>query len=886
MKLSLTLTYSFLIIFSLQVGYAETSPDPSALSCSETFLSIFPDCISGRVPPTSPAQLLQKDLRVCDCIGSNPLLQAAQTSLSPNQEILRKNRSLEALELENDFMTSLAINGAQFAKTQEESDRMMIANTGSGGKHITLELRKEVDPSTKELGSIDSNVTKLNDIPEASSAQQCVTFNEYNAIRIIPQSSNFYRQLEATEFNRSEWDMRELTRRYDSVSDPEEKNSISEKINFLQRNPQIRYIFMAQASGSITPDQVLQRQQLAYSALRLLAPPASSNCLSSNACRDEAIRDGRHAAFSTQLASLFRADNTLDDMTNSAQLLDLEEQIRSLMNSPLGAGPDNIDEYFYSLQRTNGDLVTRCSGPSADISCYTDFQEHCSRLRRIEQRIKKNEKLNGADFLSSIQQQDRSELNLDLSENLTFREFNDQICLQVFKNAAGEELSFFGYQEKYCASTTPLPECSDRRALVRRYLLEYTDGDGEEILSNRASLAGLIQDQNFVDISSGALEAANRLNETPSQLRERFGGLYPRVGAAGNLLPPLSRSGSAGSSPASSERSSPAAGTITQPTVPSSSLSQSSDPFANSGPERTGARPSRTSSSSNSEAGDTSGLRDLRSLDQSGNIYSPAGRTNPILRPLETDSQNSDSGRSPASESSVQESRAEAALPRRSNTAPAFSSPTVQSSGAPRVQAPPSTSGGAVPSRPPVRTREEFSQLDFGNRALLEMYKSSEDMQFLPIVDFRNLNLRGEDIRRYGENVQLLAKNADVVRMVSESEQEIVELTVTGKNGQELTVFAKKEGNKIVIYESLFGATKHQGRSIASVTPDFRVHVKPTTYKFIRKDPNGILLESSIYERILYSEVNDFKIFITSDDNSPLTLRIRKSGENIFINVE
>jgi len=186
MKLSLTLTYSFLIIFSLQVGYAETSPDPSALSCSETFLSIFPDCISGRVPPTSPAQLLQKDLRVCDCIGSNPLLQAAQTSLSPNQEILRKNRSLEALELENDFMTSLAINGAQFAKTQEESDRMMIANTGSGGKHITLELRKEVDPSTKELGSIDSNVTKLNDIPEASSAQQCVTFNEYNAIRIIP----------------------------------------------------------------------------------------------------------------------------------------------------------------------------------------------------------------------------------------------------------------------------------------------------------------------------------------------------------------------------------------------------------------------------------------------------------------------------------------------------------------------------------------------------------------------------------------------------------------------------------------------------------------------------------------------------------------------------
>ena len=156
-------------------------------------------------------------------------------------------------------------------------------------------------------------------------------------------------------------------------------------------------------------------------------------------------------------------------------------------------------------------------------------------------------------------------------------------------------------------------------------------------------------------------------------------------------------------------------------------------------------------------------------------------------------------------------------------------------------------------------------------------------MQFLPIVDFKRLTLRGEELRRYNGNLQLLARNADVIRMVSESDRDIIELTLKGKNGEEVKVFAKKEGDQVVIYESLFGATRTQTRRPASMDSDFRVHVKPKTFNYLQADPNGVLLESSIYERILYSEEDEFKIFITTEDQSPLFLTVRKKDGDISV---
>lgn len=881
MKFKLLFTFFLFTALPLPAGFADDSPSPTAMECAQNFLEVFPDCISDREPPQTPSQLLQGDLKVCGCIDSSPLLRAAQESSPSASKNLNVRRSQEALQFESSYYTQLALNSSFIASTEEELNKLILVNTASGLKNKMADIRRALDPNQQELGTIDSRVLEINKIPTAAE-RQCVTFNEYNALRILPQSSNFYRQLQETNFNREEWDIQILARRYDSETNPEVKSSITERINFLQRNPQVRYVFTAQASGSITSEQVLERQRGVYDSLRLLLPPTGSNCLTDNRCGDEAIRSARFAAFNQQLNNLFKTDPVLDDMTNGAQTRDLETQIRELINSPAGTGPDNIEEYFYYLQNNSGDLVRRCSDSNADISCYSEFKDHCKRLRTIDRRIKENASLNGEDILRRIQQQDRSETNLNLAENLDFQQFNDQMCLQVFKNTDGEELSFFGFQDKYCTETSSLPECGDRRALLRRYLREYTIGEGDAILSSRTTLSDLIEDQNFVDISSGALEAANQLNETPAQLRERFGGLYPRIGNSGELLPPLPRSAGSSNSGASSESSaqssSPPSNFVSQPSAPTSiSPAFTSDGSSSSGTTVRGSFPARSPASAST-------------LNPA--IPSGAGANIPF--------RNASSPGLPIGSSSRFDSQPEAspaptlpearALAPSAQNLPQNQAPTLApASGGVQAQIPLAQSSPKANSRsqaqslPSVRPRDQFNKIDFGNRALMDRYDSSEDMQFKPIVDFKTYVLRGEDIRRYENNPQLLAKNSEVARLVRDSPNEIVELTVAGPSGREITVFAKLEGNNIAVYESLFGATRKYGRSIASESSDFRVHVKQKTYNTFKNNPMGILMDSQVYERILYSNENEFQIFLTTDTDSPLTFNVRKSDGDIVV---
>lgn len=881
MKTISHLTYLALLLLLPLLGLAETSPTPNVTECAETFLSIFPDCISNRQPPQTPAELLQSDLRVCQCIDDSPLLRAAQEAVPESAVNSTKKMVTEALGLEQDHATGLALSGIQLADSQEMADKVIIANTGSGTKNKLAGLRANLDPASTELATIDDRVLEVNVIPADSEASQCVTFNEYNAMRILPQSSSFYRDLQRSEFRQEDWDINALALRYDQATDPAIKSGIVERINFLQRNTQLRYIFLARPAGAITAEQVLERQRGVYNSLRLLLPPEGSTCFETSRCGAEAISEGRYLAFNDQLREFFRMDSVLDDMTNAAQARDIEGQIRSLMDSPEGHGEENLDEYFYRLQNQSGDIVRRCSSANADASCYPEFRNHCKSLRRIQRRLEQNVRLNGNDVLRRIQQQDRSETNLDLSENLSFQQFNDRMCLQVFRNADGEELSYFGFQNKYCTGASPLPECGDRRALLSRYLREYTGGEGTEVLSSRAAFADLIKNQNFVDISSGALEAANRLDETPAQLRERFGGLYPRVGANGELLPPLPQSGGASTASSTSRPETPVGpGSSSGVVTPVSARSPRENPFSSASTARAREPARSPGSASSSTAPAWASPLTPASGASSGFSQRPLS---PPVQPSVPEF---------IDESSPTKTFTQSA-PSTPSTPTATQSPVALAPAAREVQAAPVAATAAPASSstrstpPPVRSREDFSRIDFGNRALMDIYQSSEDMQFLPIVDFRNLDLRRESLERYQDNLQLLAKNADVVNMVNASDR-IVELTVQGKNGEEIVVFAKREGESIVIYESLYGATrtKNPARGVASASADFRVHVKAKTYETFKNQPNGILLDSSVYERILYSDSDDFRIYLTSDTHPQLTLRVRKQDGNITVVAE
>lgn len=891
-KLTSTL-FSLLLLLTISVAHAQESPDPSALNCEQEFSILFPSCITDRVVPTSPAEFLQSDLKVCDCLEQSPLLKAAMAE-SPKPSPEDENLALAsyAKNIVVSQMTANVQDAVQYAANVEEANTAAVVRHGAGIKaSINANIQTKAGPQAQlENIAIDRKITTTNIIPEGNESWQCVSYSEYNVVRILPQNSSFYENLRSDNFSPGDWNVDALIARYNSSNRQEERTLIADKILFLQRNPQIRHLFSATSTQEISETQVLERQRSVYETLRILVPPTGSACIALNRCGEEAISSGRHNEFRRRYGELTRVgrDPILDDLINSSQTKEFERIINeTLASTPDELTPNTIVGYFYDLQNRDGDLVRRCQQGDVNINCYKRMSKHCRKLREFKDQLLSSAASNGNDLIRGIRAQDMAETNLNLADNISFEQFNDQICLQQFSNGS-ETLSFFGFQERYCTETSSLPECGNRRALLRRYLTEYNVGEGADVLSNRTMIANLLENTNFVAATTAAVEAANRLDETPAQLRERFGGSYPRVGADGTLLPPLPRSGAqdlaSDSSRSSGSTASPSS--FVSPVTPSSSTG--SNPF----PETGSTINSGTASARSSD-------RSVTPLVPAAPSFSPvAGERNlggssirlpnPLSSmldevsldrpdPVRADPPANEVLRRPESEGSV--TSATFAAP-----APAASA----SSGGSVAQALPSGASSALPGGQVSLARDSRAQSQVNQFKYTEL--SGEDRQIRPFVGIEQFTITPQEMSRYKENVQLLAKNANVLKLVRETNEEIVELTLLTETGEEFKVYAKSVGDKVEFFESQFGATRSPaqkaGRSIASVSSNFRVHVKPQTYDIIATTPRGIIMDSKIYERVLNASEDEFRIMVTSDTKPVMYLKIVRDNENVTVTKE
>lgn len=891
---TLTLTlFSLSLLIATSAVKAEVSPEPSAVSCEQEFSNLFPECISKRVVAREPAEFLQSDLRVCNCLETSPLLKAAMAEI-PDPTPVEQNQALARLANKeaNYQVTANVLDPVQYARSEDEANTVALVRSSGGARSTTADhIREKAGTLAETVNvSIDRKVASINDIPPENESRQCVSWSEYNVVRILPQNSAFYASLNAETFNPQEWNIDSLASRYNASSSQEEKTLIADKISFLQRNHQIRYIFSASATPAISAAEILRRQQSIYETLRILIPPAGSACIAQNRCGEDAIISGRHNEFRRSYAEITMPgrDNVLDDLINDSQARELERIVSSTLNSdPDSLEARTINEYFNRLQSEDGDLITRCQEGDVNLDCYKKMKKHCRRLKRLRDRLTERADLSGNELVREIRAQDMAETNLNLVDNISFEQFNDQICLQQFSNGS-ESLSFFGFQERYCTETASLPECGDRRALLSRYLSEYNSGEGTDVLSNRTMIANLLKNTNFVAATTAAIDTANRLDETPAQLRERFGGSYPRVGADGTLLPPLPRSGAqdlaSDSSRSTGSTASPSS--FVSPVTPSSSTGSNSFP----------------------ETGSTinSGTASARSTDRSVTPLVPAAPSfspvagernlggssirlpNPLSSmldevsldrpdPVRADSPANEVLRRPESEGSV--TSATFAAP-----APAASA----SSGGSVAQALPSGASSALPGGQVSLARDSRAQSQVNQFKYTEL--SGEDRQIRPFVGIEQFTITPQEMSRYKENVQLLAKNANVLKLVRETNEEIVELTLLTETGEEFKVYAKSVGDKVEFFESQFGATRSPaqkpGRGIASVSSNFRVHVKPQTYDIIATTPRGIIMDSKIYERVLNASEDEFRIMVTSDTKPVMYLKIVRDNENVTVTKE
>lgn len=881
MKLKVFLSYFLVSVFSLSVGQAETSPEPSATNCTD-LSQLIPTCLENRTTPQTPLEMLETDLAVCKCIQSSPLINAvsSESSKSEEEEI---RKTLARIKATGDaHRTGLYSDSLTYAKKSRDTEVMALTLTGSGDRHLEADVIKKLSPnsSTPELSSIDSKITDSNIIREEEDDWQCVTYSEYNALRTLPQSSSFYEDLQNAQFNPEKWNIETLAQRYDTTTGADAKAEIAERILFLQRNPHIKNIFKASPFGDVTASQIQAKQQSVYESIRTLLPAQGSSCLNNNSCDVEALRNGNYENFRTRFNELLVEDPLIHDISNQVSREEREAQINEIMADSQGSNTD-LGRYFYYLQNTNENLSRRCSERESNAECFQSFQSHCSSITQISALLKQGYNPKGADVVNRAREQNMSETSLDLRANVTFDRFNDQICHQVFANSAGEALNFFGFRDRFCSGESPIPECSSRTALLSKYLREYTEGEGEEVIRNRSLVSELVNSSTFISANRQTVATANLLDETPSQLRERFGGSYPRIGSDGQLLPPLPSSGGREISRGSESSATPARASSSGVVLPPS-VSNTSAAFTSSSPSSSpysGAR-ARTSATSANQS------QAFRPETSSTPSFEPTSFS-PTRRPA---SVVSDSSPSDIPDAAPAENRPEINQPSDPLTTPQVSSRgtlAAPASSGPSASAESSDSSTKAP-QPGGTTVSGNSQsanpsVVRRNSALLDIYEGSGDMQILPLLEMKSYTLPAEAYSRVLNDPQLLSKIPKVSDAVKNAKGKIVEVTLLSESGQEFKVFGRAESSGIFFYESLYGATKKAGASPLEGASNFRLQVKRETYDIFRSSPGGILMNSEIYGRILETDSSNFKILLTSEQKDPITLYITKEDGNISV---
>lgn len=540
--------FLFSLISHAQIVNINTTSEEEIV-CEETS-EIIPTCLLRRAISTTPEQLITNDLKVCNCIkGSNHIfLDYVKSPTRTEQLKSEKERLLEnaSVRAANDSL----IQATSFSKDETSLEISLLTYGGQEARKLTKDLSPQEGvhvPPPEILKAL----TEINEISEENNSWQCVTYQEYSVQRQIPAENEFFQLLKnTTSFVPAEWNFTALRQRFDAAPD-EEKEIIRLKLTFLTRNPIFKAIFSSVPSERFNASLITRKQNELFSIIQGLKPSSSSSCLSlPNGCWAELHRNGAFNRYNDAVSG-YITSNEVIDLSSAYNAQEYRAELQRIMSQGevlIDSIPTDPEGYFRYIQTANTEIASSCSGSTADPSCYTKFQQHCSYITAIDQRVRSGLKRSSRDISNMLTEDASLHASMNPERNPLFRNFNDNICLQPLSNTAGEALTYFQYKDKHCQGATPLPECSDRQQLLGRYLREHNSGGNDAERNLREGFANVVSDANFIEVSEVQIAAANNISETPSELRARFGNRFPSISPTGSLVSAINRSVASSSS--------------------------------------------------------------------------------------------------------------------------------------------------------------------------------------------------------------------------------------------------------------------------------------------------------------------------------------------------
>lgn len=755
-----------------------SDPDCEVVETPQTPLAeVVPQCMAERQPTKEPAELIAQDLKVCSCLQErNALFPEALRSGTPpgfSESAIRTFAQSSA--------NNLAMSSITAASTNENATSLVL---GSGMAEVRQFLnnpqQERIIPEADPKISLD--MENIDEIPDAYRDNQCVTYIEYSAQRELPYDNSFFTYLgSTTRFIAADWNMNSLRAAYDRTTSPEAKNAIVSRMIFLARNPMYSAVFQAGTVEGISPEVITARKTDLFNIIRTLAPRSSACQATLNQCWREAQSSGAYGRFSQEAENFLIRDDVTDIMSAQTAASYMQEVQRLTAAEGDSVIPRTAAGYRDYLQSAQQDIAFGCAGPSAQASCYERFANHCSQIRKISERAASA--ATGEDIVTELQAAQVVHGLINPQQNQSFDAFNDMICRQQFRNAAGEASNFFEYRNRVCPAGTTNPACSDRREILARYLREYNVDSNVGKVNIRAGFLEALKRPEFVEISRQQIETMNRIAESPRELRARFGGRMPVISATGQLIPPtgstsrtppltpsVSGSTSGGGAGGSSEQS--AAAAISPVT----------------GEQRATRRPPPSSPTDRFAGSDDSvfdrqrpqGQQQVSSspLLRGGNQNLLSAPTVPTFQPQPAARTQTEQQRRPASSEETDREAPRAAV---------VSQGAAQSSGGGSAVAPAQVAGPALTAQPSIelpRRRNRTRRSDDLRRALLAKYENvsevrgSADQQELIARAAVPVDVPAETIADVLNDPNSLNDNQNVMATVISSSESVVKLCV------------------------------------------------------------------------------------------------------------
>ena len=885
-------TFLFSSLSNAQILNISTQSD-EILACEED-MEIIPTCLLRRVVASTPQELITNDLKVCTCLNqSNHLFKAyAEIPSTTEQVASEKRRLLDSVAKRNGNLSVL--QASSVADTKRDIEISVLAYGGQESRQKT----KSITNSDSEIpiSKISRNISTMNQISPENSSWQCVTYQEYSVQREIPSDNEFFLLLKNTQtFKPNEWNVNVLRSGYDAASD-EEKNQIRLKLTFLSRNPIFQSIFKAVPAERFPAALISEKQNELFTILRGLKPAGNSNCYTvPNGCWQEIHDSGAFADYANEVGDFLINDSVID-IASAEAAQDYQAELQRIMNDGellINSIPTDPEGYFRYLQTANSEIASNCAGSTADPSCYTKFQQHCSNIKRIDERVRQGLKRNSKDISSELNEDANIHAKMDVDQNPLFRNFNNSICLQPFSNAAGETLTFFQYRDKHCQGSNQLAECSDRQKLLSRYLLEHNNGGTIEEQNLRSGFANLVSDADFLTVSEVQIEAANNISESPAELRARFGNRFPSISERGQLVPaPVNAIAATNTNPLNNSASlaGETAGAIDSSTNTSAS---SSATISGSGNSTTSKAAGRNNTSL--ELPDSSKSDELyNSVTNTPNL-NPVVRENSLFNDVIDQIENTEpvieNQSGPAAIRST-ESRPtvradvpgkDAALLRTNQSAGSGSVAKLSGSNngsSSAVKSSSNTGASFGSSRRPASTKGLFFKYNLDR-------EGNEIRPDLTIVSSRissevKVEVPEKQLERIKSNPNSLVLEESELEEIFANPDREVKLILETEKGENLVVYARKDGSGGVSF-GLRPSESQQGRGPASTDNIVRIEATSDMYKNISENPDVFLNQNDILiKEIKKQESEGLVLQLVSPGERARSYKVKELYENIY----